>query len=419
MHIEIEDLIDKIRKHVRIDGGGIPRVNLNAVDMVEELKNKLIKHIAGELLDEAIKWIEVVKTEINELVEKLRLRGFTLPKEFSSFIMDPHAHLKKKLFNYTYDLIRGRIEVNEFLRKAAAAIRTSLRTNMRSAYQIWCIAASMNLLVDEYGYDLEFPEHRFLNFDRSGKQKLGIIPPNVVLINYFQGYISVFHEAPRPLGWEDTSDLQKVWSLYTALRPDLLVYGGKVLNIVDLSRSPPIMRPDILVEFKELPDWYQRTRDLRGYFRKPLTAEEWRSKWLEGLFEGLADIMGVKRSEIKQRVESSTTLRVREYKLVQLYASTYRPKKSILVSKSAIPADVKEELSRFGIIVLDDVGFNKRKLHALAEDFHRVAKFGQTDCVSISIPTKTLRKLSEVCRSMSVSSISECIEKIVDFLMKS
>ncbi len=386
------------------------------MDLLDELKDAMIRHVAKNLLNEAIRWIEFVKKEIDELVEKLHLKGFTLPREFNSFIADPQAHLRKKLFNYVYDLVRNRISVEEFVRKASAALRTSLRTNMRTAYQIWCIAATLNILVDSHGYDLEFPEHRFLNFDRSGKQKLGMIPPNAVLINYFRGFVSLFHEAPRPLGWEDTSDLQRIWSLYTALRPDMLVYGGKVLDIVDLSKSPPIKRPDVLIEFKELPDWYQRVRDLRGYFRKPLTAEEWRSKWLEGLFDGLADIMGVKRSEVRQRVESSASLRVREYKLVQLYVSTYKPKKAILVSKSLIPSDIRNELEMMGVTVFDGIEFDKKKLEGLASTIDEFAKFDYEDRVAVSISAKVLKQLSGICRSLGVKSVSECIEKIVELV---
>lgn len=55
-----------------------------------------------------------------------------------------------------------------------------------------------------------------------------------------------------------------------------MIYSGKVLDAVDPGLSPPIKRPNIVVEFKELEDWYVRVRDLRGYFRRPLTAEEWR-----------------------------------------------------------------------------------------------------------------------------------------------
>ena len=405
-------MLDELMKTIHVDKDGIPRISSNSIETLDKIKDAIINYFVGDLVREAESWLMHVKEEVSRLARNLDLRGFTYPREFNSFISDPKAHLRKKLFNYVYDLIRKRIDIDEFIRKASTAIRTSLRTNMRTAYQIWCITCLMNILHEDLGYDLEFPEHRFLNFDRSGKQRLGIIPPNVVLVNYKKGYLSFFHEAPRPLGWEDTSDLQRIWGLYTALRPDLLVYGGKILNIVDLSLSPPIKRPDIIIEFKELPDWFLRTRDLKGYFKKPLTAEEWRSKWLEGLFDGLADIMGVKRTEVRQRVESGASLRVREYKLIQLYASTYKPKLTILVSKHCMPNDVKRDLEVHGVKVVDCVEFNRDALMSVAKVLDQVATYGDVNRVSITINAKTLRKVMDVCKNIGLTKIDLCLERL-------
>ncbi len=404
----LEDLSNKLRSAVKVDSDGIPQISQQALDILDKIKECIISEVVGEEVDEAIKWVETVKRVVERLRQRFRLAGFTYPREFASFIEDPIQHLKKKLFNYIYDLARGKISLDEFRRRAAAAVRTSLRTNMRTAYQIWGLT-SIAAILAERGYELVYPEHRFLNFDRSGKQKLGIIPPNFVLLNLGKGYLSFFHEAPRPLGWEDTHDLQRIWSLYTALRPDAMVYGGKVLNIVDLGSSPPIRKPNIILEFKELSDWYTRTRDLRGHFRKPLTAEEWRSKWLEGLFEGLADIMGVKRSEVRKRIEEGVTLRIKEYQLVQLYKSTYKPDVMILVSRTAVPADVKRYLESIGILVVDDVQFDAKKLEPVADVIERYASYGEEDRISIALSIDVARMLAEVMKKLGVNDVNEVL----------
>ncbi len=413
----ILEYLEEIKKRVVLDANGTPKIPMDALGYLDKLKLCVVIEYIGQQLSEATTWLNHVNQAIENLKQKLKLAGFTYPREFNSFISDPLEHLKKKLFNYAHDLIRGRISLEEFQRRAAAAIRTSLRTNLRSAYQIWGLATIMSMLADR-GYEIVYPEHRFLSFDRSGKQKLGIIPPNAVLFNIRQGFISIFHEAPRPLCWEDTSDLQKIWGLYTALRPDAMVYGGKVMNIVDLSSSPPIRRPDIILEFKELEDWYTRVRDLRGYFRKPLTAEEWRSKWIEGLYDGLADVLGVQRTEVRHRVEEGASLRVREYQLVKLYYSTYRPHSMILISRTRIPRDIVVDLESSGIVVVDNVGFEPRNLEPVVEILDSIASFEGGDRVTVSLSSDTAKLLARTMEILDERNAENVIRKALAFLLE-
>ncbi len=376
---------------------------------IEEFKECTVYSVLGDKIEAVRGELEIIKRTVEELTTRLGLKGFTYPREFSSFISDPIGHLKKKLFNYTYDLIRGRLGLEEYKRKAVSALNTSLRTNMRTAYQIWGIASLMSILADE-GFTLVYPEHGFLNFDRSGKQKLGIIPPNAVLFSFEYGFISIFHEAPRPISWEDTSDLQRIWGLYTALRPDVMIYGGAVFNIVKLDENPPIMKPDLILEFKELEDWYTRVRDLKGYFQKPLTAEEWRSKWLEGLFEGLADIMGISKHEAYKRVEEGRSLRIPEYQLVRLYKSTYMPKKLVLISKGRIPSHIKAELEEAGITVLDNVGYDASKLKPLVDEVKSVCKFTGSN-VKITLRPETAYLLSKAIEVTGLKDPDKIIQE--------
>ncbi len=412
---ELENLLNEIRTRVVVDKDGVPKIPRDVDPLLDKVKDYVIDTTLGNLLEEAYEWVEKVRNVLEELRRFFNLYGVTLPKEFNSFVEDPRAHLRKKLFNYVYDLVRNKIALEDFVRKATAAVRTSLRTNMRSAYQIWCLT-NIVLELGRRGYGVVYPEHRYLNLDRSGKQKLGIIPPNVVLLNVEKGFISFFHEAPRPLTWEDTKDLEKIWSLYTALRPDVLVYGGRVLNIVDLSLSPPIKRPDVLIEFKELEDWFTRVRDLRGYFRKPLTAEEWRSKWLEGLFDGLADILGVQRTEVRQRVESGASLRIKEYQLIQLYRSTYRPRYAILVSRKPVPSDVRKDLEANGIIVVDGVEFDSSKLQPVVDILESIARFEHGEAVPVFLDPETIELAKSLARRLGIEKLEDLVKYALEHL---
>jgi len=410
----IDSLVDELKNYLVIDSSKVIRFrDIKAVKIFDELRFRIVECIAGNEVGVVYEWIAKLKDILDKVGSVLGVTGYTLPREFSSFLADPIQHLKKKVFNYSYDYVRGLLPEDEFWDKVSRAITTSLKTNLRSCYQLWAIASIM-VLLNDIGYTIAYPENKYLNFDRSGKQKLGTIPPNFVMLNIGKGYLSFFHEAPRPLSWEDTADLQKVWSLYVALRPDLMIYSGRVMDIVDLSRNPPVKKPDVIIEFKELEEWWKRVRDLKGYFRKPLTAEEWRSKWIDGLFEGLAEAMGVRRSEVEKRVEEGASLRLKEYQLVLLYKAAYKPTKMFLVSRKETAPEIKRSLEDSGVEVVDRVEFNIDILRSLAEELDKFASFRDTETVVIEVPREIAAKLEELRARLGVKTVREAIAKVIE-----
>ncbi len=393
----IVELVEKHdpQKRLRVTGEAGRKLE----EMLEELKNLVVSYVIGrEELEEALRWIRELEKAVENCRKSLGVRDVLFSKELKSFTRDPRRHLVKKLFIYTHDLARGRISLSEYLRKATAALRTSFRTNLRTAYQSWVVLGLLNEL-GSMGARMIYPEHGFLFLDRSGKQRAGIIPPNTVLWLGGRGHLSLFIEAPRPVGWEDTGDLSRSWRLYTALRPDMMVYGGMVLNILRPEEDPPIMRPDVIIECKELEDWYLRTRDMRGPLAKPISAEEWRAKWIEGLWAGLADALGVETpDEAREMLESKKSVRVREPKLLLLYSRVYRPKEMILVARKRVPGDVKKYLEEEGITVVDDVGFNQQRLKLLAETLARYSKPGGT--ITIELEPEQASLLQELVEEL-------------------
>ena len=360
-------------KHV-IDLGPRKReLFLRATDMLRE---RFVLKVVGEReLRKAERWIGELRKCASALCESLGLNCVLYTRELGSFISDPLAHLKKKIFVYTFDLLVNKIRPDEFERKASAALRTSLRTNMRSVYQTWVFLELLYILSSKAsGSRLLYPEHGVLAIERSGRQRLGQIPPNCVLEVAGKGYLSFFLEVPRPIAWGDSHDLARAWKLYVALRPDMMMYGGVVMDIVDLSNDPPVKRPDFVLECKELPDWYVRVRDLKGQFSRPLSAEEWRVLWLKGLWDGLAMAMGVKKRDVIRMLREERSVRLREPQLVRLYQSVYRPEHMALVSRTPVPKDVKDELEASGISVHDGIGFKGERLENLASDMASLAK---------------------------------------------
>lgn len=334
-------------------------------ELLEELKLRVVREVAGPEIPRALEWIKHFHSVVEQLSATLGVKGVVFPKELRSFVEDPEAHLRKKLFIYAHDLARGRLTPGEFYEKASAAIKTSLLTNARTLYQSWVYAALV-LHLAKRGFRLAYPDDLHLHLERSGRQRTGSIPPNAVLSDGYRA-VSLFLEAPRPVGWEDSGDLARAWKLYVALRPDILAYGGRVLNIVVQDGDLPVLRPGVIIECKELEDWYLRARELKGPIVKPLSAEEWRERWISGLYAGLAEVLDIKVSEVAAKLRERRGLRLRDPQIVVLYKRFYEPRVMVLVSRAAVPDDVKRWLEGEGVRVVDKVGFDASALAPVAD----------------------------------------------------
>ncbi len=341
-------------------------------DLRERLRDLIIDIVCGNELEEAYKWREILLKTCEYVKRKLNLFSIVFSKELSSFLEDPRKHLKKKIFLYLHDLLRGKVTLEKFSLTAHAAITTSLKTNMRTIYQDWVFLSILALLA-ERGYELTYPEFGVLSLERHSKQKLGYIPPNAIVQNVEGKSLSFFIEAPRPITWEDTQDLERIWKLYVALRPDMLLYSGAIYNIVKLDNDPPILRPNVIIECKELADWYLRTRYMRGPLARPLTAEEWRSKWLTGLRVGLAEALGIEVKQLDTMIKEKKTIKLKDEQIVILYKSVYKPDKMFVISRAPTPQQVRRKLEEFDIEVIDNVGFDYKRLEPLVDYLDKIA----------------------------------------------
>ena len=383
----------------------------------EELKARFVREVVGVEVRRAKLWLRKLNEAADNVAALLGVKGLSLPREFASFTRDPEAHLRKKLFNYVFDLLRGKLSLEEFSSKARAAVKTSLLTNKRSVYQTW-VYVSIIVLLAKRGYRLVYPSDGYLHVERTGKQRTGKIPPNAVMARDLEA-LSFFIEAPRPIGWEDTSDLSRAWNLYIALRPDMLIYGGRVLNIVDFSNpETPILRPDIILECKELDDWYMRARELKGPLVKPLTAEEWKVRWLEGLWDGLADILGVEREAAVDVARKRRGLRLKDQEIVALYAKFYNPKEAILVTRARTPGDVKRALREMGVEVFDDISFNPRRLEPVVDILETFSVPEEVRADFVELTPAALGALNAIMRELLERGLAASPQRIVEAALK-
>ncbi len=390
------DTYDKRRKFKFNDEALSKKFN----EMFDEFRIQFIKWRINDDLSKMDQWIKVFKDWTDKVSQIYGFKGVLYPREFRSFLENPERHL-----------LRGKDTLKSFKKTAGSAIVTSVRTNLRSIYQYWGFITILYHIRDQGFARIIYPEHGHLLLDRAGKQKIHSIPPNVVLSTH-KGLLSFYLEAPRPIAWGDTGDLMKIWSLYTALRPDLMVYSGEVFNIVSPSTDPPIRRPEVIIEFKELDDWYVRAREVKGPLAKPLTAEEWRSKWIEGLWTGLAESLGVQRKENIEKT-SDKGIRLSEVESVILYKRVYLPKKMYLISKARLPGKIKNILANENIDVIDDVGFNITKIKQLSIELLNYAK-GETPLEQLHQLIKDIEPYIKI-EDLNQLTVKFAIEKINEF----
>ena len=353
-------MLEKLKKVEGIDKTGV-----DIPKEVEKVKEEFVDYVIQGKIKEAYEWISYLFVVLDELKEKMNLKGWMFSKEMKSFIENPRKHLVKKLFLYFHDLVRGRITAEEFFTKGKQAINSSFGSNMRSIYQAWGFSSILLQLADK-GFRLSYPEHGYINFDRAGKQKSGTIPPNAVVSDSLGRSYSFFLEAPRPIAWEDNNDLERVWKLYSTLRPDMMIYKGFYIDIVDLSGDIPIKRPNYIIEFKELDDWWKRWRYLKGY--KPLSGNEWRARWIKGLYKGLAEVLGANTKDKMPEFAEEKGKRIREYKIIDLYKSIYNPDKGVVISRTKIDGKVIEELEKDNILVINETKFSPEKLSPIVDE---------------------------------------------------
>ena len=132
------------------------------------MKKLFVREVVGDELKIAYEWSAELKKSLTVLKESLGVAGVIFPRELGSFLEDPEAHLRKKLFIYAMDLARGKLTIRSFEEKSRRAIQTSLQTNLRGVYQSWVFLTILSYAASEGGY-LLYPEHGYLSLERSGR----------------------------------------------------------------------------------------------------------------------------------------------------------------------------------------------------------------------------------------------------------
>jgi|GEM_PF-1789646 hypothetical protein len=94
----------------------------------------------------------------------------------------------------------------------------------------------------------------------------------------------------------------------------------------------------------------------------PLSAEEWRWMWLQGLWEGLGRELGARIRPEDIQLDQDERIRLRGPELVKMYMRLYKLREMLLITRYETPKDMKRDLELEGIRVIGDVRFDRGRL---------------------------------------------------------
>ena len=231
-------------------------------------------------LDEA----EFLSTKYMKAADKvsaqLCLRRILMPIELERFLLNPMGQVIRDLFDPLFELLQGKIELDEFEQRAIENINVSSQSLYQRGYIKWFVLSLMERLDSDKIYDVPLPQpsskeiikHRkdfrqivplpeeteCLGFE-VGRRDVLLAPDFIVHSNLLGKYIGFRTEIGKAIweaGWH--SEKREWFSIasiveefgITDLNPDLLLYID--VDVADLSLvadSNRFCRPDLMVEF--------------------------------------------------------------------------------------------------------------------------------------------------------------------------
>ena len=84
--------------------------------------------------------------------------------------------------------------------------------------------------------------------------------------------------------------------------------------------------------------------------------------WLQGLWRGLGRELGARIRPEEIQLDQDERIRLKEPELVKMYRRLYKPREMLLITRCETPGDVKRDLELEGIMVIDDVQFDRARL---------------------------------------------------------
>jgi len=248
----------------------------------------------NEFVDLARPLSQSYNAVVEKAVNSLGLSEIKPKSTLSWFLKDPLEGLNRLLFDLLFDLLKGKLDLEDFEQQAGERLSRSFPDMFRLAYEHWVLVAVVSLLdgdraftVPLYGSEedatlvgggepmpgtvqenVSSPEDAAVVSLEHAKEAAFVTPDIIVHSNRTGGYVSIRRDlfAPqrmvkdvsRKREWLKYRDVGvKSWRDHAADWPDMVVYAGsssaELALVADYAR---FCRPEIIIECMEQDDWF-------------------------------------------------------------------------------------------------------------------------------------------------------------------
>jgi hypothetical protein len=234
------------------------------------------------------------KKQSHTLMEQLGLDSIDLQPSTAWFLADPVDGLMRTLFNPLFDLLKGKVSIEIFTSKAPEQLSADFKRYYREGYQRWATIALAGVLAPDglwqvHGQDInndanlndgtgssmgtlesrvpDAVESHRLTFVQAPVN--AFLTPNIIIrSSKLESFVSLrpdFHEPYWNASslsdrqeWYKNEDLIQEFGQHW-LWPDMVLYAADdPQDLVLVADKTCIARPDVIVEFREEPDWTEK-----------------------------------------------------------------------------------------------------------------------------------------------------------------
>ncbi len=215
-----------------------------------------------------------------QLRQLLQLKAVMMPVALQRFLSDPMHQAVRDLFDPLFELLQGKIEIEQFEEEAQERVQASFRDFYQRGYVKWFILNLVEYVDPEKIFEVPLPKptskqlikHRddvrtnvpfpretdTLQFEVDRKDIL-LAPDFIVRSKRLERYVAFRTEMGKALWRASYHSEKRQWFVisallekygYAQLKPDLLLYIGDKLEDVSLvADCEKLCRPDVAVFF--------------------------------------------------------------------------------------------------------------------------------------------------------------------------
>ncbi len=264
--------------------------------LFDQVRDSFVRENRQSLIDEAEPLASSFQAVRDEAIKNLGLSSLKIKSSLHWFLENPEDALKRLLYNPLFDLLKAKIDIDEFERLSLEKIDSAFPESFRKGYEHWAMFSLINQLNGTRAYRV--PSGSAIEEDCSlvggGEPTTGtieelvskpeetssinleyftepgfVLPDVIVYSSKIDRYLSMRRDLFAPQWMAKNINRKREWIKYRNVGsvnrvdyadnwPDMFMYidssPGPLALVVDFSR---FCRPDIIIECMEQDNWYQ------------------------------------------------------------------------------------------------------------------------------------------------------------------